>query len=92
MNVNCPGCPTRGAALSNPDGHSANQACRRWAINLAAAGHLIVVPEIADYEVRRELSRLGKTKSLARLDALKDDFRYAPLTHHRHAPGRRYLG
>ncbi len=38
------------------------------------------MPEIADYEVRRELLRADKTNGLARLDALKGMLVYAPIT------------
>jgi predicted nucleic acid-binding protein len=47
---------------------------------LAAAGVEILVPEIADYEVRRELIRAGKSRGLARLDALGDRHQYLPVT------------
>jgi hypothetical protein len=39
-----------------------------------------VVPEIADYEVRRELLRADKSRGLARLDAMKGLLAYAPIT------------
>ena len=57
-------------------------ACRSWAASLIAAGTLFVIPAVADYEVRRELMRAGKTTSLARLDALRSNlaFRYLPMT------------
>ncbi len=42
-----------------------------WFAELAAAGDEIVIPEIADYEVRRELLRAGKQKGVERLDELK---------------------
>lgn len=38
------------------------------------------VPEIADYELRRELLRADKTKSIERLDQLKELIGYLPLT------------
>ena len=66
--------------ISNPNGKPGNARCLRWAQSLVAAGHRVIIPEIADYEVRRELLRLGKTKGLARLDVLKGVFYYAPLT------------
>jgi predicted nucleic acid-binding protein len=55
--------------------------CQSWLESLIRAGRRVVVPEIADYEVRRELLRAGKVQSVARLDrfiiALPD--RYLPL-------------
>jgi predicted nucleic acid-binding protein len=38
------------------------------------------LPEIADYEVRRELLRANKTLGLERLDALADTVEYLPIT------------
>jgi len=40
----------------------------------------MVVPEIADYEVRRELIRAGKTRGLTRLDAPARKMWYFPIT------------
>ena len=39
-----------------------------------------MIPEIADYEVRRELLRGGKTEGIARLDALRLRLSFAPIT------------
>ncbi len=38
------------------------------------------LPEITDYEVRRELIRLGKSSSIRRLDELKTYIDYTPIT------------
>ena len=43
-------------------------------------GARIVMPEIADYEVRRELLRANKRKGLAQLDALGELVEYLPIT------------
>ena len=53
-----------------------------WLDTLLAAGNRIVVPAIADYEVRRELIRLNRRRSLARLDAFNSaaEGRYVPLS------------
>ena len=40
-----------------------------WVRHMSVAGHRFVVPAIADYEVRRELIRAGKTTGLSQLDA-----------------------
>lgn len=39
----------------------------------------MLISEVADYEVRRELVRAGKTLSVARLDALQTEFVYLPI-------------
>ena len=41
--------------LSNPNNSPQPIACRAWLASLLAAGRQVVVPEITDYEVRREL-------------------------------------
>jgi len=56
------------------------EACRRWLADLAARGHRIWVPAIADYELRRELIRAGKSQGVERLDALIRSTRYLALT------------
>ena len=51
-----------------------------WLTTLDDAGAMIAIPEIADYEVRREFLLGGRTKSLARLDFYKVLFGYVHLT------------
>ncbi len=54
---------------------------RAWAwLWTLPRGTRVVVPEIADYEVRRELIRAGKTEGLARLDTIGRRLQYIPLT------------
>jgi predicted nucleic acid-binding protein len=55
--------------LTNPKKTPEPRAITQWALDLIAAGHRLIVPAIADYEVRRELERLGHRKGLAQLDA-----------------------
>jgi len=66
--------------ITNPRSSPENEACKSWLAKLAYDGAEIVIPEIADYEVRRELLRAGKERGLGRLDALKGMLRYAPIT------------
>lgn len=58
----------------------ANRNIAGWANALVAAGDSILVAAIADYEVRRELLRMGRAESIARLDALKSVLGYLALT------------
>lgn len=66
--------------LSSPAQTAEVFAINQWASDCDMAGHALYVPEIIDYELRRELLRAGKTAGLARLDALKTGFNYLPLT------------
>ena len=66
--------------ITNPKSSSENDACKDWLAALVSKGIEVVIPEIADYEVRRELLRAGKDKGLGRLDALKGMLAYAPIT------------
>lgn len=54
--------------------------CKRWFQTLIANGKQIVIPEIADYEVRRELLRANKLKGIARLDHFISTVECLPLT------------
>ena len=42
-----------------------------WLAEMSASERVVVIPEIADYEVRRELLRKKASKSLRRLDRYK---------------------
>ena len=55
-------------------------ACRQWIAGLLAAGRRVIVPELADYEIRRELIRLGGTVALANLDSYGNQLEYLPIT------------
>ena len=54
--------------------------CQAWLTSMRDTGCRLIVPEIADYEVRRELLRARKTAGLARLDALSSSLEYLPIT------------
>jgi predicted nucleic acid-binding protein len=55
--------------LTNPKKTSETRAITRWALDMMTAGHRLMVPAIADYEVRRALERAGRSQGLAQLDA-----------------------
>jgi predicted nucleic acid-binding protein len=56
-----------------------NSEIMAWVDQLQSAGIIIVLPEIADYELRRNFLLEGLTSSLTRLDQLKSLFYYLPL-------------
>ena len=57
-------------------------ACRAWVTTRLAAGDRLIVPEVADYELRRELVRARKPIGLRQLDRFitADPERYLPIT------------
>ena len=55
------------------------QSCQTWLNALLQRGERIAIPEIADYEVRRELLRAGLTRSVQRLDLLILNLEYLPI-------------
>jgi predicted nucleic acid-binding protein len=65
---------------SNPRGSTESRECNQWLASILQGGGLVYVPEIADYEVRRELLRAGKTDSILALNEFTDRMIYLPLT------------
>jgi predicted nucleic acid-binding protein len=57
-----------------------NRDILEWVVLMLQRGHRIAVPEIADYEIRRELIRSEKTLGLRRLDSLRNDLGFLPIT------------
>ncbi len=51
-----------------------------WLAFLRDNGATIVIPEIADYELRRELLRLNRSQSIDRLERLVAVTEYVPIT------------
>lgn len=66
--------------VTNPLQSPQGLACNQWLYNLLAQGIHIVVLEIADYELRRELLRASKQKGIAKLDGLISVLDHLPLT------------
>ena len=65
--------------VTNPKGGQDADRCRSWLQDLLAAGTRVVVPGIADYELRRELLRADKSEGLRRLDELMTTLNYLPI-------------
>jgi predicted nucleic acid-binding protein len=66
--------------LTNPNNSPVPVAIRQWLANLVAAGRRVALPEIADYEIRRECLRANLAHSLVLLDSLVSQLEYLPLT------------
>jgi len=66
--------------LSNPAKTEEVKAITQWATDCLMAGHSLYVPEVIDYELRRELIRAKKADGLAKLNGLKTTFSYLEIT------------
>jgi hypothetical protein len=66
--------------ITNPKLSDQSLACAKWLQMLIFSGNRVIIPEIADYEVRRELLRANKLKGIARLDELTQLVEYLPIT------------
>lgn len=66
--------------VTHPRGGEAAGEAQRWLSALLRAGVSARVPEIADYEQRRELLRSGRSRSIGRMDELAAMIGYLPIT------------
>lgn len=66
--------------LTNPRRSPEVLACDLWLRDILDGGARVIVPEIADYEIRRELLRAGKTSGLRRLARLVATLVYVPIS------------
>ncbi len=57
--------------VTNPRASAENQQSRQWLAMLLQSGVRVMIAEIADYEVRRELLRGRKARGIAHLDRAK---------------------
>ena len=65
--------------VTNPKAKGTPLACQLWLKSLLRRGERVAIPEIVDYEVRRELLRADLLKSVYRLDNLKQTLEYIPI-------------
>ncbi|KAF0228110.1 MAG: hypothetical protein FD167_4821 [bacterium] len=66
--------------ISNPKHSHENNLCLLWVLRLLSKKIKVCVSEIADYEVRRELLKTNRIKAIGRLDKIKKELFYLPLT------------
>ena len=63
--------------ITNRPGNPECQAIQQWFNTISDR---ILLPEISDYELRRELLRANKQRGLRQLDQLKTSIPYLPIT------------
>ncbi len=66
--------------LCNPQKHPSAIAVQQWLVQVKAQQRRVIIPEIADYEIRRELLRTQSTISLQMLDSYVCNLEYLPIT------------
>lgn len=66
--------------VTNPKLSPESTLCTGWLQTLITSNIRVIIPEIADYEVRRELLRANKIRGIARLDELANSIEYLPIT------------
>lgn len=67
--------------VTNPKAKNSNNSnCLDWLISLQSREYEVAIPEISDYELRRELLRANKFNGICQLDLLKSQFIYLPIT------------
>jgi predicted nucleic acid-binding protein len=66
--------------ITNPKATPLALQCQKWFLTLSQRGYEVILPEIIDYEIRRELLRANKLSGIRKLDQLKSEIIYLPLT------------
>jgi len=65
--------------VTHPNADDA-QEIKQWITDLLEAGIGVCVPEIADYELRREYLRRDNQRSIRRLEELEAELEFAPIS------------
>lgn len=66
--------------VTNPKAKPPYLECQLWLESLLQRGEVVILPEITDYEIRRELIRAGKLAGIRKLDRFKLELTYRPIT------------
>lgn len=66
--------------LTNPNHTAARRAAERWLTALLVAGRRVVLPDVCDYELRRELLHRRSTRAVGRLNWLHTQLEPLPVT------------
>lgn len=65
---------------TNPRVAAASAESTRWLKQLIASDRIVMIPEIVDHELRRELLRARRSRALSILDALNSQLVFVPIT------------
>ncbi len=65
--------------VTNPRGGMDAIACKAWLQDHLDRGSRVIIPGIADYEVRRELIRANKQAGLHRLEEFRTSLEFLPV-------------
>ena len=66
--------------ITNPKATPLALQCQQWLDSVLARNINVILSETIDYEVRRELLRANKLLSIKKLDLLKSELTYLPIT------------
>ncbi len=66
--------------ITNPKATPLALQCQQWFLSLLQRSYQVILPEIIDYEIRRELLRANKLSGIRKLDQLKSEIIYLPIT------------
>jgi predicted nucleic acid-binding protein len=66
--------------ITNPKATPLAVQCQEWFCSLYDRGYEVILPEIIDYEIRRELLRANKLSGIRKLNQLKSEIIYLPIT------------
>ncbi len=62
--------------ITNPKATPLALQCQQWFLSLLQKGYQVILPEIIDYAIRRELLRANKISGIKKLDQLKSEIKY----------------
>lgn len=65
--------------ITNPGASPLAASCGHWVVSAIRGGATVTVPEIVDYEVRRELIRARRVAGIERLDAFIGQVEFLPI-------------
>lgn len=70
--------------VTHPKGNAESNRCTQWLVDLLRHGVRVCIPEVCDYELRRDYVRRAVSEgaakdALAKLDGLKSTLEYIPI-------------